>query len=598
MYQKKNRNFSWEKFFKVFFIIVIILVSGLYIVVTSVLMNLRNDMGHFFDGFDVESSLVEEKYVDYDLLDLRAQQFEDLLGIYHIPYNMTGDGWDYYPPVSVCFHYSTARFHNNSELLATFDPLDETSPYNDKNNMTYCGDRAHTALYEGVYTAGVAFRYAVAKRNNDARSMKEAKERIWLIVKGYELLSNVSKDSAFVRYAIPNTTKAYKMFPGHWNPTPVAGQEYTPTNDHYIVEYKGYKWSLSRHLSRDVSIGIMFALSMIYTFVDDAEIRAKVGHIIDKSVNYWYNSKWRIIDTDGTQQTSGDFIGSRPLIDGSSILTFLQMGKMVNPEKWGPVYYHYAYDRDLANTIGRSMRIGVDLAPKVMSGYYGCNFVYNNAPTLIFLEKDPVLREKYIKNWLNVIHDFTKLHRNANFDVVWLLCHTEISDDIYDVPTIKLNDYDIEIWKNANIEKPTDKTYIEEFCVRDIKDCLMRYAIRRYPNRNFHWATEPGTFPNVHQQPIENFKYPEYDYWNPDSSSTGLIDSVLSLIEGGGSDGDMILNNSLPVDMRKTEDLMFQRQSFTLGATQAIYANPGTFQVPAGPEYLSVYWMAKYLELF
>ena len=116
------------------------------------------------------------------------------------------------------------------------------------------------------------------------------------------------------------------------------------------------------------------------------------------------------------------------MIDGSSVLTFLQMAKMVNPEKWGIIYDHYIYDRGLANNIGRTQRLGVDMAPKVFDGYYGLNFMYNNAPTLILLETDPILRELYIKEWLNYAHDFAKLHRNANFDVVWLLCHTEIQE--------------------------------------------------------------------------------------------------------------------------------------------------------------------------
>ena len=109
--------------------------------------------------------------------------------------------------------------------------------------MTYSGDRAHTALYEGVYTAGEAFRYAVAKRNHDRDERLAAKARIWKLVKGYELLNEISDKSAFVRYALPDTKKAREMFPGHWE-----------TEDHEIVKYKGFKWSLSRHLSRDVSI--------------------------------------------------------------------------------------------------------------------------------------------------------------------------------------------------------------------------------------------------------------------------------------------------------------------------------------------------------
>lgn len=591
MYQRKDKKFTWNRFFKITFIIVIMIVSGFYLMLSLFLSNLRNDYELFFDGFEVEPSLIKEQHINDTLLDLRATQIEELIEDYHIPFNMTGEGWDWYPPVSVCWSWSNSswKFWNNTQLLETFDPLNETSIYT-KDNLTYCGDKGHTALYEGVYTAGEAFRYAVAKRNHDQVEMDASLDRIEKLVKAYKLLNEVSDKSAFVRYAIPDTDKAKEMFPGHWE-----------AEDHDVVEYKGFKWSLSRHLSRDVSIGILFGLSMVYKFVDDDDIRDMAGEIIDNAVQYFYDCNWRIVDTDGTQHTSADFSGSRPLMDGGNILTFLQMGKMVDKDKWDPIYHHYAYDRNLAHYIGRSMRIGIDLAPKIYDGYYGCNFVYNNAPSLILLEKDPVLRELYIKNYLNTIHDFAKLHRNANFDIVWLLCHSVLKDDIYDAPKINLKSYDMKIWKNANIEDPEDEDYIIDFCIRDIRDCLMRYAVRRYPNRNYYWATAPGTFPNVHQQEIDlsgyTVPYPEYDYWEPDTEAGDLINMILG---GAGRevDDNGLFDNALPCDMRKTEDIMWQRCSFSLDTTERLENNPGNFQVPMGPEYLSVYYMAKYLELF
>jgi hypothetical protein len=592
LYQRKDKRFTRERFFKAIFIIGIIIAGGLFSWLLTILANLKVEFDHFFNGFDVESSLIDTEYINTSFLDQRAQEMEQLVGMYHIPYNMTGEGWDYYIPVSVSWSWTNSswKYWNNTQLLAAFDPLNESDPHNNKSIMVYTGDRAHSALYEGVYCAGEAFRYAWAKRNNNIGNITAAEERILKIVRAYELLSNVSDKSPFVRYAVPNTTLAYQKFPGHWG-----------RDDHDEVEYKGYKWSLSRRLSRDVSIGIMLGLSMAYALVDNETIRTIAGRVIDKSVQYWYDCNWRIIDTDGTSATTGDLISSRPLLEGSVILTFLQMGKLVNPNKWGPVYHHYVYDRGLITTIGRSMRIGLDLSPKIFDAYYGCNFIFNNAPSLILLEEDPILREIYLKTWLNVLHDFTKLHRNANFDVVWLLCHSDMSlSNLYTKPKINLKDYDLEIWEKANIKDPDNLTYIQEFIERDIKDSLMRYAVRRYPNRDYYWATAPGTFPNVHQQPIQldtyTVPYPEYDYWKPTTTSAGVINSLLTLF--GRETTDLgLLNNSLPADMRKSEDIMWTRSSFTVRTTERLTSNPGSFQAPMGPDYLSVYWMAKYLEL-
>ena len=248
------------------------------------------------------------------------------------------------------------------------------------------------------------------------------------------------------------------------------------------------------------------------------------------------------------------------------------------------------------------MKMGVDLTPKIFDAYYGCNFLYNNAPTLILLEEDPILKEIYIREWLNVLHDFTKLHRNANFDVVYLLCQSNFDlENKYRAPDkIELDDADMKIWEKANIKKPTDKDYVKNFIIRDIKDCLVRYAVKRYPNRNYYFATKPNTFPNVHQQRIKldeyTAPYPDYGYWTPTTNTGNLITSILGAA-GRNVEDDGILNASLPVDMRDDEDIMWQRRSFTVKTTEGIESNPGTSQVPMGPEYLSVYWMAKFLEI-
>lgn len=587
MYQKKGRKFTWARFFKALFVIVVIIIGAGYYMISTTLSGSNEEVDLFFNGFVVEPSLMKD--INYTLLELRAQQFEELIGKYHIPRNMTGEGWDVLAPSSVSWSWSDPNwiYYNNSQLLTAFDPLNETDPHNDRNNMTYTGDTGHTALYEGVYTAGEAFRYAVAKRNNDATEMSDSLDRITELIEAYKLLSEVSGMGAWCRYAVPDTPNAHKYFP--------AG--YFTTEDHFNVTYKGLTWVLSRQISRDVYCGVMLGMAMIYALVDDDEIREDVGDIIETTVQWLYDCNWRIVDVDGTQHVSADMIGARPMIDGQFLLYYLQMAMLVNPKKWEPIYYHYAYDHGVAQNMGKSMRAGFDLSSKIYDGYYGCNFVYYSAIVTIFLCQDETLREIYIKEWLNVLHNFCKLHRNALFDVVWLLCHTEMQDDIYDIPEITLDDDDTEIWKESTLKKPEDLDYIKKFCVRDIKDCLMRYAIRKYPSRNYYFATTPGTFPNIHQQPIPNALYPNYELYEETSDTSELINQVLESVGGRDITDPGLFNNSLPVDMRHAEDICWQRRSFCIEDTEDLTKTPGSFQTPAGPEYLTIYWIAKYLDI-
>ncbi len=597
MYQRKDKKFKWELFFKTTLVLAIAIGCAAYYIINQTLVGSRDDFALFFDGFDVEPSLIDEENINYTLIDQRAQQFEELLGKYHIPRNMTGEklwdmpwgkSYDVLPPTSVLWDWANDSwvYWNNTELLAAFDPLDENDPHNNRTEMTYSGDMGHTSLYEGIYLAGEAFRYAVAKRNHNGTEKFAALDRIKELVVAYKILSEVSGMGAWCRYAIPDTPEAHRWF----------GNGFFTTADNFNVTYKDITWTIARHISRDVYCGVTLGLTMVYALVDDEDVREVVGDIIDTTVQWLYDCNWRIVDVDGTQHVSADMISSRPLIDGSWLIYYLQMGKLVNEKKWGPIYKNYVYDRGVAENLGRSMRMGIDLAPKVYDAYYGCNFIYYSSLCSIFLCDDEELREIYTYDWLNVMHDFCKLHRNGFFDAVWLLCHTKMQDDIYDKPEIELTKQDLKIWKNANIKKPDDLDYIQEFCVRDIKDCLQRYAERKYPNRNYYYATKPDTFPNEHQQEIPYADYPKYDYWEP---KTSLVDLITDVLTGAGREvtDPGLFDNALPVDIRPAEDMMFQRRSFCVEDTESLQTNPGNFEVTGGPEYLAMYWIAKYLDI-
>ncbi len=559
----------------------------------------NQNLNHFVDGFDVYSSLTRNEDINFDFMRRRVEDSEEIIGLYHIPRNLTGNNWPLVP-LRVNFDYTkidkslpffNKSFFNNTQLLSAFDPTDVNSPYNNLSIMTYGGDTAHVALYTGVYVAGEAFRYAVAKRESNKVEIEASLKRLRDLVDAYEILSEVAGNHTWPRYAVPITDTAKALFPGY-------GFEATPDRD--IVEYRGYNWSLINHKSRDVTCGQLFAMSMIHNLVDDPDLKRRTGRIIDRTVHYFYESNWRIFDVDGTQHTTAsELMNARPSPSSLFPLSFLKMAAIVNPVRWQSIYLHYAYDRGFAKALGKSDRAGVGFpASNVFGAYYSMNFIYNDVLTLIWLEEDPVLKQIYLNNLLDEAQNFCKFHRNAMFDITYLLCHsTPDFDDLTNIPTLDKNDInnDDQVW--SRVRDKIDDPY--EFVVADIKDCIWRSINRKYPYRNYYvdvlnFGDEDA---NPHQTPIPNVPYPNIGYWGGEEG-TDWLDALEDIIEGKSPTEKPrnLLNNSMPVDLRKSEDMMWQRKSYGIENVNYISTrHVGWSQIV--PDILYVYWVGRYLDI-
>ncbi len=592
MLQKKRSKFKGENIAKIIVAIIAIGGTSFYGFISVFLLNNNLNVEYFVNGFDVQ--LAPESVIDYDYIYNIINKSEELVGIYHIPKNLTGNNWTL-PPLGVTFNYAlinenltffNSSFYNNSQILATFDPLNTSSPYNDFNIMNYGSDTAHVSLYSGLYVAGEAFRYAVAKRENNNAEVEATLERLRDLVLAYEILSEVAGNFTWPRYAVPDTPLAREKFPGYG---------FEASKDRYIREYKGYNWSLIMHKSRDVTCGQLFAMSMIYNLVDDPDLKERTGRIIDRTVSYFYDSNWRILDVNGKIHTvAAELMSGRPVPSSLFVLSFLKMAAIVNPEKWQSIYLHYAYDRGFAKALGKSDRAGIGFPSSNVAGpYYPLNFIYNDIPILIWLEEDPVLKQMYLDNLLDPAQNFVKFHRNGEFDAVYLLCHsTPNFDNLRDVPTLLESDInnDDQIWGRVRdrIQNPF------EFIKSDIKDCLWRSMNRKYPYRTYY--NDVFNFPNQHQTPIPGVPYPKIGYW--EGTSFDLVESIEDLLEGKEPSSEKnLLNNSCPVDMRKTESMMWQRKSYGINNVNYIRGDQRYGWTQLVPDILVVYWIARYLNI-
>lgn len=560
----------------------------------------NSNLDHFVNGFEVQSSLIPESAIDYNEMYDIIQRMEQLVGRFNTPRNLAGNNWPLVP-LQVNFDYTkipnhlkfyNKSFFNNTQLLNEFDPLDPHSPYNDYDIMFFGGDTAHVSLYTGLYVAGEAFRYAVAKREGDIAEITASLVRLRDLVDAYEILSEVGGNDTWPRYAVPITDLAKEKFPGYG---------FEATKDRNIVEYRGYNWSCVNHKSRDVTIGQMFAMSMIYNLVDDPDIRSRTGVIIDRTVSYLYESNWRIFDIDGQQHTTAsELMSGRPSPSSLFVLTYLKMAERVNPDKWRPIYHHYAYDRGLAKALGKSDRAGFGYPSSNVGGaYYPLNFLYNSAPTLIWLEEDLDLKQIYRENLLDPAQNFVKFHRNGMFDVTYLLSHSyPYFDEMTKKPFLVegyINDEDM-VWGQVR-DKINDPL---EFVKSDIRDCVWRAVSRGYPHRNYY--NDIFSFgdyvANPHQTPIDNNPsyYPEVAYW--EGEGTDLMGALEDMLEGKtlGPAQKTLTSNSMPYDLRERQDCIWQRKSYGIeDLSNARTSQVGWSQLV--PDILYVYWVARYLEI-
>jgi len=147
---------------------------------------------------------------------------------------------------------------------------------------------------------------------------------------------------------------------------------------------------------------------------------------------------------------------------------------------------------------------------------------------------------------------------------------------------------DDQVWGKVRntIENPI------EFVKNDIKDCLWRYSVKKYPNRNY--PIDILNFPNNYHNKIQDAPYPNAGYW--EGQGVNVEDTFYDLIEGRtpSQKPTYLMNNSMPVDMRKGEEMMWQRRSFDIRSVNTNPSNPGWEQYNAA-DFLYVYWIARYL---
>ncbi len=264
------------------------------------------------------------------------------------------------------------------------DPI-FTSPYSRRIiGYTRAGD---SAIWTGHYLAAEAFRYRVTKSPEAFENVKNA-------IIAIKSLVDVTGNNLLARCLIPVD----------WR---FAESIITEEKHHGIYRNrlagKDYYWL--GNTSRDQYTGVFFGLGVAYDMVEDEKLQEAIAALVTRLLDYLIDHNWSVMNPRGLISTT--FIARL-----DQRLSFLQVGRRVNPSKFSATYHVYR----LLDSGSVTAPIAFDLLSDHKS-YFKFNLNAITLFNLIRLEPDGLFRDLYMTSY-NLMRRTTDDHRNAHFNMI------------------------------------------------------------------------------------------------------------------------------------------------------------------------------------
>jgi uncharacterized protein (TIGR03437 family) len=293
------------------------------------------------------------------------------------------------------------------------DPVFASADSDQIASYRRCGD---SAIWTGHYLAAEAFRYKVTRAADALDNVKKA-------IVGIKTLQDVTGTNLLARCAVPvNSLYAAS----------IQGEE--ASNGIYTNASAGLIWV--GNTSRDQYSGVMFGLGVAYDMVDDPDVRSAIKDRVTLLVDFLRGHNWSVVMPDGKVSTT--FLGR-----GDQMLSFLQVGRHVNPDRFSTVY-----DVDRVLLSGEMLApIGLEVTSD--DSYFKFNLDYINLYNLIRLESSSV-KTIYEKAY-DILRNHTAGHQNAFFNMIDR--GLKSPDPARDAETLAL--------LNAWLQRPRRGTYVD-----------------------------------------------------------------------------------------------------------------------------------------
>jgi hypothetical protein len=245
----------------------------------------------------------------------------------------------------------------------------------------------NASIWTGHYLAAEAFRYKVTNAPEAINNLRRA-------LAGIRSLVDVTGTNLLARCVVPiDSPHAQAIITeeaGHGIFTGTLGD-------------KTYYWI--GNTVRDEYAGIFFGLGVAYDAVEDSEVRAEIRQITTRLLDFLLQNNWAVVMPTGEIST---VFWARP----DQQLSFLQVGRRVNPDRFESTYksYRFWYASSVLNPISYDVLDD-------HNSYFKFNLNTITLHNLIWLEDSSYYRWVYM-NAYNVLRRTTDDHGNAHFNMI------------------------------------------------------------------------------------------------------------------------------------------------------------------------------------
>lgn len=252
-------------------------------------------------------------------------------------------------------------------------------------SYTRAGD---AAIWTGHYLAAEAFRYGVTRSREALRNVRNT-------IDGITGLVDVTGTDLLARFYLPTTSPYVADI--------TAGEQRHTRYDGTIGGQPYYWWG---NTSRDQYSGVVFGLGVAYDLVDDQGTRQRVKRVVTRILDFLLGNGWNVVMPDGRISTT--FLGR-----ADQQLSFLQVGRRVNPERFAAIY--------AAHRAALAAEVPLPIAGECLdphNSYFKFNLDHINLFNLIRLEEplSPAL-PLYLQAF-TTLRECTGSHQNAHFNMI------------------------------------------------------------------------------------------------------------------------------------------------------------------------------------
>jgi hypothetical protein len=251
-----------------------------------------------------------------------------------------------------------------------------------------------SALWTGHYLAAEAFRYRVTGSAEALANVRKA-------LGGIKSLVDVTGTDLLARCLVPVA----------WEINVDKGGIINEEAHHgiYTANIGGQSYYWVGNTSRDQYSGVFFGLGVAYDMANDAEaqdVRAEIKEIVTRLLDFLLSKNWAVVMPNGSISTI--FLGRY-----EQQLSFLQVGRRVNPGRFDATYRNYRSRYSLSV----DTPIFFDTLD-IHNSYFKFNLDYINLYNLIRMEEAPSPYHTDYLDAYDILRNKTQNHGNVHFNLI------------------------------------------------------------------------------------------------------------------------------------------------------------------------------------